>query len=206
MAFDFTATDLKSQFTIDAAAIAWCEIEDLEDCKKLPFLQMRSAILQAVQTGEMDAWVPDKLVERRIRGGLYDMPEPDYPLAVIERAELKAWANARGLKPKFLFLEMRDEKRVRQEEKASAKEQELDKVCVQAVARTLWMIFPDITAEEITKHKAIGIFCNGTQWEPSTIKSWLREINPLPKNKRAGRPPKKTATENVQPQYENVEK
>ena len=107
MAFDFTATDLKSQFTIDAAAIAWCEIEDLEDCKKLPFLQMRSAILQAVQTDEMDAWVPQKIVERRIRGSLYDMPEPDYPLAVIERAELRAWALSKGQKPKFLFTEMR---------------------------------------------------------------------------------------------------
>lgn len=205
MAFDFSATDLKSHFTIDAAAIAWCEIENLEDCAKLPFMQMRSAIRQAVQTGELEAWVPDKTVERRIGGSVYDVPEPDYARAIAERTALQAWAKALGAKPKFLFPEMRDEKRARQEETKAEIERREDKASVQAVARTLWMLFPDITAEEIANHKAVAINCNGAQWKATTLKSWIREIDPRPKQDRAGRP-RKTAAENIQPQYEDVEK
>jgi hypothetical protein len=107
MAFDYTFFDLRKHFTIDDAAIAWCEIMDRAECRKMPFLQMRGALLQAVQEGQIEADIPEKIVERRIRGCLYDMSEPEYEKALIPRENLKAWAITLSQKPKFLFPEMR---------------------------------------------------------------------------------------------------
>ena len=205
MAFDFSVTDLKSHFTIDAAAIAWCEIETKDELQNVRFIQIRSAILQAVKDEELNAQIPEKIVEKRIRGDLYDVTEPNYARASILRADLKAWALSKGQKPKFLFPEMRDEKRIYQEEKASAKEHEIDKACVQAVVRTLRDIDPCITSEALSQHKAVRVYANGAQYQPSTIKNWIRGVDERPKDKRAGRP-RKTAAENIQPQYEDAEK
>lgn len=191
MAYDFTGTDLRDYFNVDAAAIAWCEIEDLKDCEKLPFQQMRSALLQAIQNGTLDAEVTYKPVAGRER----DTMEPDYRRASICREDLKRWALARGQKPKFLFPEMRiaDEVitvSVPEEKEMPLRQSQLDKARCQALAQMLWEENPTCTIADMIKDKRILKFGNGSQYIEKTLHDWLKEVDPrLPEN-RIGRPKK----------------
>ena len=89
---------------------------------------------------------------------------------------------------------------------AKITDQQLDKACVQAVARTLRALEPDIKSAQLAKHHAIRVFANGQQWKLTTIKTWIREIDERPMDKRAGHSPKETAAKNIQPDYANVGK
>lgn len=108
MAFDFSITDLKNSFTVDGAAMAWCEIETLSECQEVRFVQMRSALVEAMQSEELEADLAYKTGTEYIRGGYYDVDVPDYYRSAISRKALLKWALLKGQKPKFLFPEMRD--------------------------------------------------------------------------------------------------
>lgn len=194
MAYDFSCSDLKSHFTPDAAAIAWCEAENVDDLQSLRFTQIRSAILQAVKDGDLDAEIPKITVERRIKGSLYDMLESDYPRASILRADLAAWAAARGVKPRFLFPEQRvaaDAAPVAEKE-ISPRQNQLDKARCQAIAQALWDTHPQRTIADMTKDKQIQKFGNGGQYTQETLEAWLREVDPRAPDKKTGRPKKVT--------------
>lgn len=192
MAYDFSCSDLKSHFTPDAAAIAWCEAEKTEDLHTLRFKQIRSAILQAVKDGDLDAEIPYKVVERRFRSSLYDVEERDYDRATILRTDLAAWAAARGVKPRFLFPEQRvatDSAPVAEKE-ISPRQNQLDKVRCQAIAQALWDTHPQRTIADMTKDKQIQKFGNGGQYTQETLEAWLREVDPRAPDKKTGRPKK----------------
>ena len=199
MPYDFTADDLKDYFNIDSAAIAWGEIVDMEDCKKLPFLQMRSTLLQAIQNGTLDAEVTYKPVTQKIGGSYYDKPEPDYYRATICRNDLKEWALARGQKPKFLFPEMRivteDAKEPASEEKEPKfRESQLDKARCHAIAQMLWDENPTSTIADMIRDKRILKYGNGSQYTEKTLHEWLKEIDPRAPDARIGRPKKVVET------------
>lgn len=192
---DFRTYDLRNLFFMRDVALAWCEIEELTPQNKGAYLSMIWALIEAVWTGELQE--AQEFVK-------HAESAPPPPLNIVfAREDLKRWAISKGQKPKFLFPEMRDEKRVRQEEHKAEKERREDKASVQAVARTLWTLFPDMTAEAIANHQTVEIFCNGKHWQPPTIKSWIREIDHRPKDSRAGRP-RKSAAENIQSACENA--
>jgi len=76
-----------------------------------------------------------------------------------------------------------------------AKQNQIDKELCQAVARTLWYIYPTMTIEAITKHKAILNYANGSIYTgKNTLRDWIREVDPRPKEQKIGRPkqPKNT--------------
>ena len=169
MAYDFTGTDLRDYFNVDAAAIAWCEIEDLKDCEKLPFQQMRSALLQAIQNGTLDAEITFKPVANVTGGRDHDTMAPDYRRASICREDLKQWALARGQKPKFLFPEMRiaDEAAVTpspEGKELPLRQSQMDKARCHAIAEMLWEENPTCTIADMIKDKRILKFGNGSQY------------------------------------------
>jgi len=107
---DYEVLDLIKRFTVTEAACLWCEIARVTEDNRSRFLHVRSALIQAIQEEELKTEeIPQKLVERRIRSSLYDIPEPQYEMAVISRRALKAWAERNNQKPKFLFPEMREQ-------------------------------------------------------------------------------------------------
>jgi hypothetical protein len=72
---------------------------------------------------------------------------------------------------------------------------QVHKKAVQAVAHDLWNESPELTVSEIIRTNAIQIECNGKLYKESTLKSWLRNVDPRPKEKRHGR--KKSAIKSV---------
>lgn len=205
MAIDYALYDLKESFNVDEAARLWCEIDKITEDNRDQVAMIRNEIIRAIADRDIDVEPGRVYYKGSEYFGRPPRSEVDYEQTLIPRDKLCVWAGKRGQKPKFLFPEMRDEKRILKDKDRAIKDQEIDKACVQAVARTLWKLFPKMTAQEIVNHDAIQYFCNGTQWEPSTLKTWVREIDERPKDKRAGRP-RKTAAENIQPEYADVEK
>ena len=173
----------------------WCEIDKIDDSNKHCAHSMIHAMREAVGLGIL---MPEQSLVATV------MLNPDSNEIVFGRKELRAWAEMRGQQPPFLFPELRNAKPCKADDSTKLADQQLDKACVQAVTRTLRQLNPKINSTALAKHPAILLFANGKQWKPSTIKTWIREIDERPMDERAGRPPKETAAENIQPYYENV--
>ncbi|MDE3016595.1 MAG: hypothetical protein KGI29_06730 [Pseudomonadota bacterium] len=108
MGINYAAADLLHRFTVNEAAMLWCDVGKITEEHISQFMIMKSAIVEAVKANKLKAAeTPHKIVERRMNGGLYDMQEPDYEKAVITRQALKKWAERNNQKPRFLFPEMR---------------------------------------------------------------------------------------------------
>lgn len=66
---------------------------------------------------------------------------------------------------------------------------QLDKQLCQAIAKTLWDIYPEMTIEDMKKHKAIQQHGNGRLYGgKNTLRGWLSEVDPRPPEKKTGRP------------------
>ena len=60
-------------------------------------------------------------------------------------------------------------------------------VC-QAVAKTLWSIYPDFTIEQIKSHHAIQEFAGGKVYNgKNTLRDWISEVDPRPAESKRGR-------------------
>ena len=110
MPINYAASDLLHRFTVNEAALLWCDVGKITEEHYAQFMIIKSAIVQALIAGKLKAdEVPKKIVPRRIRGGLYEMEEDDYEHATIKRNALKKWAEKNRQMPKFLFPEARTE-------------------------------------------------------------------------------------------------
>lgn len=110
MPINYAASDLLHRFTVNEAALLWCDVGRITEEHYAQFMIIKSAIVEALKAGKLKAAeVPMKIVERRIRGGLYDMQEKDYEHATIKRNALRKWAEKNKQTPKFLFPEARTE-------------------------------------------------------------------------------------------------
>lgn len=76
-------------------------------------------------------------------------------------------------------------------EKTPRKEQ-LAKARVQAVARYIWGMHPNMSQPEMAEHKAIfNLEITGAKgYTPETIRKWVAEVDPRAPEKKRGRPPK----------------
>lgn len=69
---------------------------------------------------------------------------------------------------------------------------QMDKLICQAIARTLWDIYPHMTIEDMRKHHAIQTYGNGKHYQgKNTLRDWLSEVDPRSTNEKTGRPPSK---------------
>lgn len=63
-----------------------------------------------------------------------------------------------------------------------------DSMICQAIARTLWDQYPDMTIEDMKKHKAIQIYGNGRAYlGKNTLRDWLSEVDPRDPETKSGR-------------------
>lgn len=110
MPINYAASDLLHRFTVNEAALLWCDVGRITEEHYAQFMIIKSAIVEALKAGKLKAVeIPTKIVTRRIRGGLYDMQEKDYEHATIKRNALRKWAEKNKQTPKFLFPEARTE-------------------------------------------------------------------------------------------------
>ena len=66
-----------------------------------------------------------------------------------------------------------------------------DMALCQAIAKTLWHIYPDMRANEIITHHALLEFGNGKYYKgKNTLRDWIREFDPRPSENKTG--PKKS--------------
>ena len=122
---DYSILDMRSFFTPEEAVKAWCEITELTKENQHDCRHIYQEILEAIRTGQLRAEIPvihhDSWVTRE--SWVTRHPES----AKIARDDLKAWAESRGVKPKFLFPEMRSDEAampVKEKRKLPALEQE----------------------------------------------------------------------------------
>jgi hypothetical protein len=70
------------------------------------------------------------------------------------------------------------------------REEAIDKLLCQAIARTLWDIDPQIPPAHMIKHKAILKYGNAGLYEDDdTIRGWIVEFDPQRRERKPGRPP-----------------
>jgi len=63
-----------------------------------------------------------------------------------------------------------------------------DKAVCRALAKAYWDIDPNIHPAHMADSRAIKIYANGNQYDISTIKEWIADIDPLIKERKTGRP------------------
>lgn len=63
------------------------------------------------------------------------------------------------------------------------------KMKCQAIAKTLWNIYPDMTITDMKKNRAILEYGDGKHYRgKNTLSDWLREVDPRPKQEKSHRP------------------
>lgn len=73
--------------------------------------------------------------------------------------------------------------------KRPTRKSQIDKLLVQAVARTLWDINPDYTIAKLIDHKAIQVYANGGLYTGRhTLRNWISEVDPRADGEKRGRP------------------
>jgi hypothetical protein len=69
---------------------------------------------------------------------------------------------------------------------------QIDKLLVQAVAKTLWDIDPDMNISQLARHKAIQVYANGGLYTGKhTLRNWISEVDPRADGEKRGRPKNK---------------
>ena len=72
---------------------------------------------------------------------------------------------------------------------ANLRPNQIDKLLCQAISRTLWSLFPEMTIASMCKHEAIQIFGNGKQYKGAhTLRDWISEVAPENIKGNKGRP------------------
>lgn len=97
--------------------------------------------------------------------------------------------------PGFWFPYGWEEEDASKEEKSNSAEKlrpsQLDKLLCQAIGRTLWDIYPNMTIAEMCKHEAIQKYGNGRLYQGAhTLRGWLSNVAPDNVRNKRGRPTK----------------
>jgi len=70
------------------------------------------------------------------------------------------------------------------------RDDEINKLLCQAIARTLWDFDARIHPAHMVEHRAIRRYGNAALYKDSeTIRNWIAEVDPLRKERKTGRPP-----------------
>jgi len=102
---DYSILDLRTFFTPSEAAMAWCEITGVTSDNQHNFRHVLHEISEAIRAGQLPAQIPVTHHESWVTRETKSKRHPDQ--AKIAREDLRRWAEARGIKPKFLFPEVR---------------------------------------------------------------------------------------------------
>lgn len=81
-----------------------------------------------------------------------------------------------------------------QSEPKKLRNSQIDKLVCRGIAQTLWDIHPDMTIEDMTKHKALQLYGNGAQYkDKKTLRDWIKDLAP---DNKPGRRPKTESNKN----------
>ena len=102
---DYAVLDIRSFFTPHEASMAWCELTELTKENQHNYRHIYHEIEEAIRIGQLRAEIPVSHHDSWITRESWIERHPER--AKIARDDLKSWAESRGVKPKFLFPEMR---------------------------------------------------------------------------------------------------
>lgn len=104
---DYAIYDVKEVFTLEQAAILWCDAESIEAAGGI--LKVRGIFDELRRAAEAGTLPVEKRGQHRLRNmdGTREFVI-SWPACFVKRDALCAWAKSRGVRPKFLFPEVRD--------------------------------------------------------------------------------------------------
>ena len=113
----------------------------------------------------------------------------------LEREDLGKWCQEKGIAlPVFWFSDQKSWADVSEgtpESVATLRPVQIDKIVCQAIARTLWDIYPTMTISDMTKHLAIQNHGGGKNYKGAhTLREWLSDVAPPEVKGKPGRPKK----------------
>lgn len=148
-----------------------------------------------------------KIAARSIETGKLpvQIPYPNYLYCEIYPAIFIQWTKNKDIfipEPLLHFLEQNrcspkdDAEPIQDNTNAKIKLSTQTKQQCQAVARSLWDIYPDMSIEDMTKHHAILEYSGGKYYSgKNTLRGWLSEVDPRSPKQKTGRPPNKNTRE-----------
>lgn len=108
----------------------------------------------------------------------------------LARLALKAFCEEHALDLPTFWFSADERKRGGTAKEPALRNNQIDKLLCQAVARTLWEASPTMPIKHIIEHKAIQRYANGAQYAEKTLHSWVSEVDPRPDEAKVGRPRK----------------
>jgi len=185
-----------------AGLIAFAQIEtsceDRSNTFNVVRKQVRSVLIQSLRNGELPFTELHEFARVMDDSGIVHYSLKEIAVKIIDLCE---WAGSKGydLPPELRKLvtvtahekaevscsQISTEKTLRPNQTAKAK--------CQAIAKTLWHNYPDLTTAEIIKRHEILEFGDGKMYPgKNTLRDWVSEVDPRPDSEKTG--PKK-ATE-----------
>lgn len=107
----------------------------------------------------------------------------------IRIKDLCSWAVAKRyyLPDELKHLTVQGEVESQKTPEKTLRPNQIAKIKCQAIAQTLWQIYPKMTTEEMKKHPAILEFGGGKDFQgKNTLRDWLSEVDPRPDDKKTG--------------------
>lgn len=114
--------------------------------------------------------------------------------SLYKPSQLIEWAQEKNfrLPPKLLEYMGLSDQPESSNKSPTRRTSQIHKQLCQAVARTLWDIYPKMTIEEMKTHHAIQEYAQGKIYGgKDTLRGWLREVDPRPPEEKRGAPRKK---------------
>lgn len=180
----------KAAWLIASAQLSDSEFES-EDHYNTEFAKLNqkvtSVLIQSVSNEEVtvDPLIDGETITYNEYGVMGYMTDKIY----IKIKELCSWAMAKryNLPDELKHLTGQGEVESQKIPEKTLRPSQIAKIKCQAIAQTLWMIYPGMTTEEMKKHPAILEFGGGKDFQgKNTLRDWLSEVDPRPNDKKPG--------------------
>lgn len=170
--------------TIDDACNMVCRLLKIIDIDKCIYSPSEEELSRIKKLAE-GSIVAENLETKEYNGSKYVKPK-----------DFIKWAQGKKLPlhPILVehYLEAREEEP--EEKQPALRQNQIDKLVCQGIAKTLWHEHPDWTIEQIKNHIAIQSYGNGQCYKAkNTLRDWIREVDTRTTEQKTGRPKKPTA-------------
>lgn len=111
----------------------------------------------------------------------------------LQRRALLSWCEKAGVTPPQFWTKTvsRDVPSRKLSLENRSKDELVDKLACQAIARVYWEIDPNIHPAHLANSKAIKLYGNGKFYtDENTVKNWIGEVDPRKTQRKTGRPEK----------------
>ncbi len=186
---DYEAYDLKSLFSIRKAALLWYDLEIIQEKYRKRVDMLEEELKSDIFIGKLKYRTLTDY--QKSEAELYKLPTLFNDFTdCLSREDLRAWAIARGHRPKFLFPEDRGaEFRQHQEmippeapkKPIAPRPNQIIKACCQTVALMLWDQNPAYSQKQIVAHPAMKKYgYQNATFDERTLLLWVSDVDPRP--------------------------